>query len=695
VPRLDRLSLEDWVELLDQDNGWLRDMAQQVLIWENATAHADRLAQLARNASRAATRAQALATLDTLNVLSDDVLSALLGDQDARVRRIAIRIAARRVATWPSLVERLTQMASTETDAGVLLELLFALGEVPSTTPLWKLAMRADRDRFMQAAFASSLRVENIEGVVADIVAVGDTPEALPPVAFAAPVIRFLSATQNFALIARLFQHWQSFAPRDDQQRLQQWQLLAEVLERWPAAARQKQGQEVVQQVEALLLSAQRVALDVSAPVSLRAAAGRLLAVGAWNRQQAARLLAGMLQPSQPAELQVAAIDALARFPDTTVADLLLEGWRSYSPAIRARVLDSLLARPEWVERLLDAIQQNRIHVSELDAARRQQLLSYRVEVLRQRANQLLAQAQNTNRQAIVEQYQVVKTLAPDPQRGRTLFAKHCSSCHRLDDQGSAVGPDLASLADRSLDSLLVAVLDPNRAVEDKFREYIAVLQDGRQFRGILATESTNSITLLGQEGKSVDLLRSELDTLVSTGKSLMPEGVENDIPPQDLADILAYVRLQQPPPKSFAGNSPRLAHVRDDGSIRLLATECRIYGPTLVFEEQYRNLGYWGSLEDRAVWDLHVPRSGTYRVILDYACHEDTAGNRFRIDVDGQALTGTVESTGTWDQYRRKTVGRLVLKEGRCELTFRAEPPLQGYLIDLREIVLDPEDKP
>ncbi|GIW93505.1 MAG: hypothetical protein KatS3mg110_1546 [Pirellulaceae bacterium] len=292
----------------------------------------------------------------------------------------------------------------------------------------------------------------------------------------------------------------------------------------------------------------------------------------------------------------------------------------------------------------------------------------------------------------MVAQYAAVKTLPSDPRRGRQLFAKHCASCHQLEGTGHRVGPDLVALSDKSIDALLVAVLDPNRAVEDKYREYLAVLVDGRQMRGILASESDHSITLLAQEGKSYELLRSELETLAATGKSLMPEGVENDIPPQDMADLIAYVRSVEGPPKSFPGNTPRLAHVRDDGSIRLAATDCRIYGPTLVFEELYRNLGYWGSSEDRAVWELDVPRDGTYRVVLDYACHNDTAGNRFHIEVAGQVVIGTVEGTGTWDNYRRKTVGKVQLPQGRCQLEVRSDGPIQGYLMDLREIVLDPE---
>jgi hypothetical protein len=171
-----------------------------------------------------------------------------------------------------------------------------------------------------------------------------------------------------------------------------------------------------------------------------------------------------------------------------------------------------------------------------------------------------------------------------------------------------------------------------------------------------------------------------------------MPEGLEKELSPQDLADLIAYVASIEGAPKTFAGNEPKLPHVRDDGSIRLLATDCRIYGPTLVFEPLYRNLGFWGSPDDRAVWDLEVPAAGEYRVVLDYACHDDTAGNRVVVEAAGQTVSGKIAGTGVWDQYRRKTLGELKLPAGSVRLTIRADGPLQGYLMDLREIVLDPK---
>jgi putative heme-binding domain-containing protein len=263
--------------------------------------------------------------------------------------------------------------------------------------------------------------------------------------------------------------------------------------------------------------------------------------------------------------------------------------------------------------------------------------------------------------------------------------------CHKLDGVGQNVGPDLTALTDKSARSMLVAILDPNKAVEDKYLDYLAVTIDGRQLTGMVAGETSNSVTLTGQEAKQVTLLRTEIEMLQSSGKSLMPEGLEKDLGLQDLADVIAYVHSVSLIPKRFPGNQPELAHVRDDGSIRLLAMNAKIFGPKLVFEEKYRNLGYWQTADDYAVWMMQVPKAGKYQVRVEYACPDSAAGDRFLIAVGDQTLGGVVAGTGSWDRYRGHAVGSVLLPAGYAELIIRSDGPVRSALMDLRQIVLEP----
>lgn len=136
--------------------------------------------------------------------------------------------------------------------------------------------------------------------------------------------------------------------------------------------------------------------------------------------------------------------------------------------------------------------------------------------------------------------------LAGSAQRGRELLKKHCSACYRLDGQGYDLGPNLRSLSDRRPEPLLRSILDPNASVDGKYITYLAVTDDGRVFTGMLASETGSSITLVNQGNKRTTILRNRLEALQSTGKSLMPEGLERELSPQDLADLIAYIRQEK-----------------------------------------------------------------------------------------------------------------------------------------------------
>src|SRR5262249_21969585 len=149
----------------------------------------------------------------------------------------------------------------------------------------------------------------------------------------------------------------------------------------------------------------------------------------------------------------------------------------------------------------------------------------------------------NPDRQKVIEAYQSVLSLKGDPSRGLQIFTKTCASCHQLGRVGHPVGPDLASVGDKSPQALLTAVLDPNRSVEARYINYMAITKNGLNVTGVLASETGNSITLLGPDGKQQIILRTDLEELVSSKKSVMPEGLEKDLQPQELADLFAFIR--------------------------------------------------------------------------------------------------------------------------------------------------------
>jgi putative heme-binding domain-containing protein len=354
-------------------------------------------------------------------------------------------------------------------------------------------------------------------------------------------------------------------------------------------------------------------------------------------------------------------------------------------------VLDALLAREASTLKLLEALERGSPAPGDFDAARRQRLLTHRNSAIRDRAGQLLETGPLTARQSIVDQYQPVLTMTGDATRGQAVFEKRCAACHALKGIGRVVGADLNAVKDRSTPALLTAILDPNRAVEARYLAYTAVLTDGRTFSGLLMSESGGGIVIAGADGKPNALARSEIDELLASSKSFMPEGLEKDIPLTDMADLIAFIQSTGPAPKTLEGNRPEPVQPEPDGSLKLMASKAEIRGATLVFEKPFQNLGWWQSADDTATWTVQVPRAGRYSVLLHWAC-AGSAGGRYVIEAADQKLTGIVPSTQTWENFQTAKIGELTLPAGPLRLTMRpAEGGLKGPLLDLKELRLIP----
>ncbi len=236
-------------------------------------------------------------------------------------------------------------------------------------------------------------------------------------------------------------------------------------------------------------------------------------------------------------------------------------------------------------------------------------------------------------------------------------------------------------------------MLDPNRAVETKFLSYTVVTKDGLQHSGMLKGETGGSLTLIGSDGKELTVVRADIDELLGSKRSLMPEGIEKDIPAQDLANVFAFVQSTGTPWKRFDGNSPQFVEASSDGTITLPASAAEIYGPSLVFEPKYGNLGFWSSTEDYAKWTFQVPESGHWTVEFDFACDDGTAGSLIRLSTGTRMLTARVPGSGTWDTYQTWTAGTIDLHRGRGQLMVTAPENPPFALLDLRAVRLIPPE--
>jgi putative membrane-bound dehydrogenase-like protein len=539
IQRLDRLDTAGLVQAMDSPNGPQRDLAGQMLLWRGDKAAGPMLERLARSSVWGAVRMHALCILDALGRLRVESIESGLRDKDAGVRRHAVRLAGPFLDKSLNLSRSFSRLDSDK-DAQVRLQAAYTLGEwdnYSASKSLATLARQHGEDEYLMSAVLSSVRKDNLGDVLARVLS------ERPPEKLAEKMLGLAAATgDRQALRVAL-----TLVTQPEERRFALWQTAAlagflNAVGRYGKKLEDLADEPTRRCIDAVLDEARRTISEEKPDVMELRAAVALLGRQAGRRSDDLKLLGDLLTPKQSPELQVGALTALGRIPGEEVPQLVMSGWRAHSPALKPLVLDLLLTRDAWQRQLLAGLEKGQIPVAHIDARRRQRLLAHKDATLRQRAAKLFDGGSNPDRRKVLASYRDATTLSGDRTRGKTLFAKNCAACHRLEGVGHEVGPDLAALSNKSASYLLEEMLDPNRNVDSRYVEYVAVTKAGRIFTGILAAESAASITLRGQEGKDQELLRSELDELSSTGRSLMPEGLERELSRQDVADLIAYL---------------------------------------------------------------------------------------------------------------------------------------------------------
>jgi putative heme-binding domain-containing protein len=304
--------------------------------------------------------------------------------------------------------------------------------------------------------------------------------------------------------------------------------------------------------VEPIFAYSRETVRSAEAPTGDRVAALSLLAQETARRDEDIAFLASLLSPQSPVELQTAAVEVLARQAADRLPALLLANWKQHSPALRQTIVGTLLSRENRMQALASALEAGEVPPVDMDAATRQRLLTTWNGPVREAAARLYGAESQSDRAEVVAAFDGVRDLAGDPNRGAEVFKKVCSACHQHGGIGKDLAPQLSNLTNKSTDALLTAILDPNRAVEQKYQGYIVLTSSGRLLSGLIKSETGGSITLAEPNGTEHVILRIDIDHLEATGKSFMPEGLERDLSQQDLADVISFVQqpTNQPPPK-------------------------------------------------------------------------------------------------------------------------------------------------
>ncbi len=541
--RLGEMSAPELVALLAHPSGWHRTTASRLLYERQDRKAIVPLRKLAVESTSPLGRMHAIYALDGQQALTEEVVLARLDDQHPRVREHAVRLAERVLGESVAVRAKLCEMVD-DPEIRVRYQLAFTLGEIPgarATAALAAIAARDVGDRWIRLAVLSSSLGRPGE-ILSQLATDSTWRSTTSGRGFLEDLAEQAGLQNRSDQVAEVMKTLEEFGTDETELAQAVVRGLSRGLKRSgsPLLERVTSGGKAGQMLGEMIEQASALATDTEQPPQRRAEAVRSL--GLASLDQVGEVLGELLDSRQPQEVQKAALQALSRFQADEVPEMIVDAWLGFSPSVRGEAAEAMFSRPQRLAVLLKAIEDQRISPSQLDPARIEFLLAHPDEKIRSRAARLLGSAKLAPRKKVVAAWRDVLKMKGDRAKGKAVFKRECSKCHKLEGVGVELGLPLETIGNRGPETILLSVLDPNREVNPAYLNYIVVTDEGLSITGMITAETATSITLKRAEGETDTVLRTNIDELISTGISIMPEGQEKLMTKQEMADVIAYL---------------------------------------------------------------------------------------------------------------------------------------------------------
>ena len=244
--------------------------------------------------------------------------------------------------------------------------------------------------------------------------------------------------------------------------------------------------------------------------------------------------------------LRTEAIRALSAFTSSDIAPKVLATWTKASPELRKEIVLLLVSKKPWAGELLDALKAGTVKKEDLTENDARRILAFNDKALSDKLEAAWGRVRTqtpANIKQMLDKYSAqLQDLPADRAAGKAVFAKTCQTCHKLFGEGHTVGPELTGANRRDPNYLLENILDPNKIVGKEY--YATIVEDKRGVlhTGLLAEDTPDHVTLREENDKLTTIPRSEVEQVKVSDKSLMPEGLPNNMTDAEFRNLIAYL---------------------------------------------------------------------------------------------------------------------------------------------------------
>lgn len=299
------------------------------------------------------------------------------------------------------------------------------------------------------------------------------------------------------------------------------------------------------EQLAAITKTAFATLADLKAKDAERLAAAAQVVEFQPDSDDAAAKLLDAISPDASDALTAGILAALEQSKAKGVGSAVVLKLKNLPTAARPAALRLVLAKVDSTKAFLDAVEKGTLRFDMLALDQRTALASHPDKDISTRARKILELGgglPNADRQKVIEELKTALHKSGNVENGKKMFLAHCAKCHKHGADGTAIGPDLTGFGVHPKEELAIAILDPSRSVEGNFKLYRVTTADDRTVLGILGAQTGTSVEIIDAEAKRHPLAKTDIVAMKETDKSLMPEGFEKVMKPDELSDLLEFL---------------------------------------------------------------------------------------------------------------------------------------------------------